>query len=121
METPNEFAARLFTALEELVGQEGMYLRGGHYDLAVESRQRAEPLVQQLTRLADEPGLTNFRPRIDFVLKLSAGHAAFLQEKLVEFAGEIRRIDQARHRTTQVAPAYAGSPRLNPPRFQATG
>jgi two-component SAPR family response regulator len=122
METPREFATRLLTVLDELVEQEGMYLRGGYYDLAVESRQRAEPFVQQLVGLAADAAIAaEFRPRVTTVLERSAEHAALLQGKLADLALEIRRTDQARHRAAQVAPAYGSSPRAELPRFQAAG
>lgn len=121
METPTQFAARLFTALAELVEQEGMYLRGGYYDLALETRQRADPLVQQLVTLASEPSLGDFRLQVTAVLERSASHGAFMQGKLTEIATEIRRTNQARQRTAQVAPIYAGAAPLAAARFEAAG
>ena len=41
-------AARLLIALDDLVEREATFLRGGYYDLAAETRERAEPLAQQL-------------------------------------------------------------------------
>jgi hypothetical protein len=98
-----------------------MYLRGGYYDLALETRQRADPLVQQLVTLASEPNLEDFRPQVAAVLERSASHGAFMQEKLNELAAEIQRTNQARQRTAQVAPIYAGAPPLAVPRFEAAG
>jgi hypothetical protein len=121
METPVQMAARLLAALTELIDQEGMYLRGGYFDLAAETRQRADPLVRQLAKMADVPGVGAYRPQVDAVLKRSARHATFLQEKLEELGAEIRRIDQARHRAAQVAPAYAHTRDVVTPRFQAAG
>ncbi len=121
METPVQMAARLLTALDELTEQEGMYLRGGYYDLAVETRQRAEPLVRRLTGMAGLPALGELRSQVAAVLEHSERHAAFLREKLEELGAEIRRIDQARHRVAQVAPAYSRSPGAGTPHFQAAG
>lgn len=121
MEQPSQKASRLLTALEEMVEQEGMYLRGGFYDLAVELRQRTDPLVQDLAGLAGAPGVDELRPRVAAVLGRSACHDALLAMKMTELSDEIHRIDQARHRTAQVAPAYAAAPAPALPRFQAAG
>jgi len=124
MEAPRETAARLLAALDMLVEQEGMYLRGGYYDLSVETRQRAEPIVQHLATLAADPALADeFRPRITAITERSAIHAEFLRGKLVDLATEIRGNDQARQRVAQVAPAYApAAPRMGvAPRFLAAG
>lgn len=121
METPVQQAHRLVHALEQLVEQEGMYLRGGYYDLAVEIRGRTAPVVEQLVRLGAEPGVGDLRARIEAVVNRSAGHATFLQEKMTELTAEIRQIQQARQRSTQVRPAYGRARTIALPRFQATG
>lgn len=121
METTVQCVARLLTALDELTEQEGMYLRGGFYDLAVETRQRAEPLVRLIASSASLPDIGELRPQVAAVLAHSEQHAAFLRGKLEELGAEIRRIDQARHRIAQVAPAYSHSPGVETPRFQAAG
>jgi hypothetical protein len=122
MESPGQQATRLLDALDELIGQEGMYLRGGYYDLVVGIRQRTEPIVQQLTALAGQPGVADdCRPRVAALLRLSAEHDAILQGKIEELGAEIRRTDQARYRATQMAPAYAGAHTASLPRFQAAG
>lgn len=121
METPLQQATRLLAALDQLIEQEGMYLRGGYYDLATEIRDRTEPLVRQLVRLEGQPGVTGLRPQIETFLTRSASHAAFLQEKMTELRQEISRTAQARQRTNQMRPAYAGTPVLVASRFQATG
>ena len=124
MEVPRETVARLLAALDTLVEQEGMYLRGGYYDLSAETRQRADPLVQRLVALAADPAVADeFRPRVTAVLERSAGHAEFLRGKLEDLAAEIRGTDQARQRAAQIAPAYAPAlPRAAViSRFQAAG
>ena len=121
METPGQTAARLLASLEELIEQEGMYLRGGFYDLAVETRERAAPFVQRLCATANLPDVAEHRPRIEALIRRSAGHATFLQEKIEELGVEIRRTDQARFRAVQMAPAYARASGTAAPRFQAAG
>src|SRR5882672_8490972 len=121
METPVQTADRLLTALEDLTEQEGMYLRGGYYDVAAETRQRAEPLVRQLTSLAGANGVDELRPRVAAMLTRSDRHAAFLREKLAELGVQMRHTDQARHRVARVAPAYSRPPGAALPRFQAAG
>lgn len=121
METAVETATRLLSALGELVDQEGMYLRGGYYDLAREVRQRAAPVVQSLTGLAGQPGVGALEPQIMAVVRRGEDHAGFLREKLVELSDEIRRTDRARQRTAQVAPAYKQTSGAAAARFRAAG
>ncbi len=121
METPVQTTARLLAALDELTGQEGIYLRGGYYDLAMETRRRAAPLVRLLNEMAGKPGMEELRSQVTAVFVHSERHAAFLWEKLEALAAEIRRIDRARHRVAQIAPAYARSLVAEIPNFQAAG
>jgi len=122
MESPTQLAHRLLTSLEELIEQEGTYLRGGHYDLAVEVRERSEPLVSGLVGIAGLPGVGDLGPRVRVVVERSDQHGAYLQEKIQALGAELQRNDQARHRAAQVAPAYARrSPGSAAPRFQAAG
>lgn len=121
METPAQKTGRLVGALEELIEQEGMYLRGGYYDLAVEVRERTAPLVEQLVRLARQPEAATWQPRIEVAVTRSQAHATFLQEKMDELRAELRQIEQARHRTVRVLPAYAPAARAIEPRFLAAG
>lgn len=121
METPLQEATRLLSALDELVDQEGMYLRGGYYDLAVETRDRADPLVRRLVQLDGPPELMVLRPQLEAVLAKSTVHATLLQQKMSELRAEIQRTEQARHRNAQMRPAYGRNPALAAPRFQAAG
>lgn len=121
METPIQMVARLLTALDELIEQEKMCLHGGYYERAVQIRERSAPIVDQLVKLAYAPGVDAFRPRVAAVVGRSARHAAFLQEKIEELGAEIRRINHARFRAAQVAPAYAPDSGGLAPRFQAAG
>jgi hypothetical protein len=121
METPVQCAGRLLGALNELVTEEGMYLRAGSFELAAEIRQRTEPIVNRLVELSTSPGVSAFRDQVAAVVERSARHAGFLQEKMEEFRAEIRRTDQARHRTAQLAPAYVRAPVVTTRRFQAAG
>ena len=121
MENPVQLAARLLDALDELIEQEGMYLRGGYYDLAVEIRVRAEPLIRQLVSIAGEPGVSDFRPQVAAVIERSDQHDAFLQRKLEDLRAEMKRTEHARRRSAQIAPAYAHSSTTATPRFQAAG
>jgi hypothetical protein len=120
VETPLQLATRLVAALDELIAQEGTCLRSGCYELAIETRQRAAPIVQRLVSLADQPGMKNFRTQLAGVFAQSAKHGDFLQEKMTDLTAEISRLDRARRRTDQVLPAYAGIPETTP-RFQAAG
>jgi len=114
-------ARRLLGALEDLVGHEGMYLRGGRYDLAAAVRGRLDPLVNQLVALSTAPGVSALQPRVAALVRLSEVHSTLMAEKQEEFAAEIKRTDRARHRAAQVAPAYVSGPAASVPRFQAAG
>jgi len=114
-------AARLLAALEDLIGREGMYLRAGQYDLVVSNRRRTEPLVRQLAAMADLPGVRELRPLLDATLERSERNAALLREKMQELGYELRRTNQARYRTAQVAPAYSQTAGASTPRFAAAG
>lgn len=107
METSAQQAARLLIAVEELADRESTFLRGGYYDLATESRERTEPLVQQLIRLAGQPGLDAYQPSVTALQARNAENDAFLSGKMTELAIELRRIEEARQRATRMAPAYS--------------
>lgn len=121
METPCQCAARLLVALDELVTQEGNYLRAGSFELAAEMRNRTEPVVARLVELAHLPGVAELRSKVISIVERSARHSAIIEEKLAEFRTEIRRTDQARHRTNQLAPAYVRPPAAQNQRFVAAG
>lgn len=121
METPLQCAARLLAALDELVTQEGVYLRAGSFELAAGVRERAGPVVTRLVELSHFPGVSEMRLKVAAIVERSAHHSAILEEKMTEFRAEIRRTDQARHRSNQIAPAYVRSSGANNPRFVAAG
>ena len=121
METPVQCATRLLVAFSELIEQEGMYLRGGSFDLVAKIRERTGPIVRQLVELSSLPGVGNFRGQVAALLERSAQHSALLEEKMEEAVAEIRRTDRARHRAAQLAPAYVRSPDVVAPRFSAAG
>jgi hypothetical protein len=121
METPIQESSRMLQALEELIEQEGMYLRGGYYDLAVQVRDRAAPLVQRLIQLDGQTEVATLRPRVDVLLAKSTVHATFLSQKMSELKAEIDHIERVRHRNARMRPAYGRVPSLVPSGFQATG
>ncbi len=121
METPFQCAARLLVALDELVAQEGNYLRAGSFELAAEMRTRAEPVVSRIVELSQFPGVSELRGKVAAIVERSARHGAIFEEKICEFRAEIRRTDQARHRTNQLAPAYVRAPAAKNQRFVAAG
>lgn len=121
METPVQCVVRTLRALNELIDREGMYLRGGECDLAAEMRLRADPLVQQLVDLAGSPGVSDFGPQVEALLRRNHRHSALLQQKMEELRAELIRAHQARHRATQFAPVYAQAPEAVTPRFLAAG
>ena len=77
METPVQCAARLLAALNELVDREGVHLRAGSFDLALEVRKRTDPLVRRLVELAGEPGVDDFRTEVKWPRWWSATRPTF--------------------------------------------
>ncbi len=121
MEAPVTRATRLLTALELLLTQEGRYREAGLDDLMLATRQRAEPLVQQLAMFARTCGVTGLDERVRLMLKRNDEHAHCLQIKLAELGAEIQRLDGARQRVAQLRPAYTGVNTRLGPRFEAAG
>jgi len=121
MEAPVTRATRLLTAVELLLEQEGMYRRSGLADLMLATRQRAEPLVQQLALLAGAYGVTGLDDRVRLLLERNDEHARWLQIKMAELGAEIQRLEGARQRAAQLMPAYAGLNSRLESRFQAAG
>jgi hypothetical protein len=121
VETPFQCAARLLAALDDLVTQEGMYLRAGSFELAAATRQRTSPIVERLVELSHFPAVAEMRTKVAAIVERSTEHAAILEEKIAEFRAEIRRTDQARHRTSQLAPAYVRPSAAKNLRFVAAG
>jgi len=121
VETPLQCAIRLLVALDELVALEGIYLRADSFELAAEIRNRTEPIVVRLVELAQFPGVSELRTKVAAIVARSERHAAILEEKIAEYRAELRRTDQARHRTSQLAPAYSRAPASLNQRFVAAG
>ena len=117
MESPAETAARLITALEDLVGQETMLLRTMDFVEAVAVQERAAPVVARLCELAADPAVRTLQPRVAQLARRREQNYHFLDAQLARMHEELRRIDEARGRLRQVAPAYGqsqpGSTRLN--------
>lgn len=106
-------AARLLTALEELVGEEATLIRTMDFVEAVEVRERAAPLVEKLCSLAEDPALAAaLRTRTAELIERSNQNYHFLDSQLTRLQAELGRVNEARGRLRHVAPAY-GSPRRN--------
>lgn len=96
-------------------------MRAGSFELVAETRERTAPIVSRLVELSHFPGVSEMREKVAAIVQRSARHSAILEEKITEFRAEIRRTDQARHRTNQLAPAYVRSPAAKNQRFVAAG
>ncbi len=121
METPFQCASRLLVALDELVAREGVYLRAGSFELAAKVRESAGPVVGRLVELSHFPEVAAMRARVMAIVERSRQHSLILEEKMTEFRAEMRRTDQARQRTSQLAPAYVRPPAAKNQRFVAAG
>ncbi len=119
METPLASAARLLTALEELVRQETLLIRTMDFVEAVGIRERMAPLVEKLCALARDGEVATLRPRLDGLLERCGQNHHFLDGQLERLQGELNRVTEARGRLRRLAPAYrsgrapAGESRLN--------
>lgn len=110
MESPEQTAVRLLAVLEEMVEQEAALFRAGTIEDAVGLQLRAAPLVERLGQLAAVPEVTVLRPRVAALLARRQQSSECLQGRIDRTGAEIRRIEGARSRLAQVAPAYAGAP-----------
>lgn len=111
METPFAAARRLLIALEELVSQETMLIRTMDFVEAVQIRERAAPLVDELCMLAADREVRVLAPMVEALLERSQQNFHFLDGQLLQLQGELNRVQEARGRLRHVAPAY-GSYRL---------
>lgn len=106
MEPSLETAHRLIAALDELVLQETVLIRTMEFTEAVGVRERAAPVVEKLCALAADPAVAALRPRLDGLLERSAQNHHFLDAQLGRLQDELTRVNDARNRLRQVAPAY---------------
>ncbi len=107
METPVQAAVRLLSALEDMAAQESANLRNLDLVEAVQVLERAAPLVQRLAELADDPTVAPLRDRVQALVLQRQQSAALIDAHLARLQSELRRVDEARRRLGQVAPAYA--------------
>lgn len=119
METPFATATRLLGALEELVTRETILIRTMDFVEAVQVREQAQPLVEKLCALAQEPAVQTLRPRIEALLERGGQNYHFLDGQLARLQEELNRVGEARGRLRHLAPAYKtgrtspGESRLN--------
>jgi hypothetical protein len=105
METRAQTLARLLSALEDLSEHETLLLRAEDYTGVLETQQRAAPVVERLTRLADAAdGKT--RQRIAAVLAKRQRSYDWLSAKIACVRGELRELQASQRRIAQIAPAY---------------
>jgi hypothetical protein len=111
METSVQTGARLLAALEELWAQEATLLQAREFTGACAVLERAAPLVQQVCRLAAEPGMASLRPEVAALLTRREKNRLILEEQIAQMRRQMRQIEEARHRLARVAPAYGGTAR----------
>jgi hypothetical protein len=110
METPREAADRLLGALEQLAGREGVLLRSLDLIEAVELGSQAEPLVQRLCRLAEDPSVAPLRGRIEDLVSRRRRNSATLDAHVARLQAELRRLNEASQRLARMAPIYSPPP-----------
>jgi len=107
METPLQTAQRLLAALEDLVARESVLLRTTNYLEAVTIQERAGPLVQELARLADQPGVDSLKERVAALMAIRMESWHYIDANLDRMQQELARINEARARLGRIAPVYA--------------
>lgn len=114
MESPFDTAIRLLAALEELIAEEATLVRTMDFVEAVEVRERAEPLVEKLCALANEPAVAGLRPRLDALLERSGQNYHFLSTQLERLRTELARVNEASGRMRRLAPVYGTTRTASP-------
>jgi hypothetical protein len=119
METPLKTATRLLRALEDLVSRESVLLRSTNYLEAVTIQERAGPLFRELARLADQPGVSALKPRVDALVERRMESWHHIDANLARMQGELARINEARGRLARIAPVYGARLTKERARFNA--
>ena len=118
METPLKTATRLLLALEDLVSREAVVLRSTNYLEAVTIQERARPLILELARLANQPGVADLKPRVDALMEQRIASWHYIDANLGRMQDELARINEARVRLARFAPVY-GARGAKPSRLNA--
>ena len=107
MSAPLTTACRLLSALEEFVVQEEILLRDHAFLEVVDLRGHAAPVVESLSKLADEFTVDSvFRLRLDDLLHRSGANFRLLASELARRHEEMLRVGEALGRLRGMAPAY---------------
>lgn len=106
-------ARRILSALDDLVGQEGVLLRSMDLVEALQIAERCSPLVEELCQLASDPEAVELRESVAALLQKRQRNAALLESHLQRVQEEMRRIEDARRKLSRTAPVYRNS---EPPR-----
>lgn len=123
METRGQSLIRLLGALEDLTNQETVLLRSEDYTGVLEIQQRAAPVVERLTRLADVADAAT-RARVSAVLAKRQRSYDWLSAKISCVRGELRELQVSQRRVSQLAPVYgriAGSRADTQPQLSVVG
>jgi hypothetical protein len=107
METPLQTAARLLAALREMAEQEALLVRSLDLVEAAEVTERMAPLVARLCELAEVPAVGVLRPAVREFMEERLRGLSLIDAHLARLQGELRRVDEARHRLARVAPVYS--------------
>ena len=106
MEEPAQTARRLLSALEDLASREEVLLHGMDFQGAVTIQERAGPLVVELAKLAERPGVAGLRSRVMSLVSKRTESWRALEGHLARLQSEMGRIGEARARLARIAPAY---------------
>lgn len=109
METPAQKCARIISALEDLVAQEGAALGAGDFTAAHAIQERTEPLVSFLVSQPEHASEPRLRRRIEALHARRTQHSERLAGRIAQVRGELQETTLHRRHVAQVAPAYGRS------------
>jgi hypothetical protein len=118
MQSSEENALRLLTALETLVAEEECAVRSSEFERTLEVQQRAEPVIVRLTELLKDPALpaeapSSLQPRLTALRARRAASLGVLSSRLVEMRASLATLDAARVQLGDLKSAYGVNRRMH--------
>lgn len=108
METPKERAARLLSALEDLVMQESATLKTRNFAEAIAIQERAAPLVQSIASNANRLS-HDLRLRVAALIERRRANDAWLAGEIEVVRVRLQDTAETQRRVTQLSPTYGRS------------
>lgn len=122
MESPGQKFDRLLKALDELVREEAALIAAANYPAIQEVQQRAEPLIEALTKLAPKMRASTVRARVDSLLKRRQQNIDLLESRLTVVKTELTALQKSTQQVARIAPVYGRAPsRVGPSHLRVSG